>query len=112
MLFRNDAIAVPFSANRYTDYRPESGPDNNSRDDRTSQNVRLAIDGLDPTERKHQETYKRIMARNRPAEENRHAFDDDSGNGNNGSAGRQSPSQPVARYNQLAADGNDQRLID
>jgi hypothetical protein len=109
MLFRNDAIAVPFSANRYEDHRLEANAVE-SRDSRTSQNVRLAIDGLDPSERKHQETYKRIMARNRPAEEDHHEFDNGSGNGNGNDGGAGRP--PVAQYNQLAANGNDQRLID
>jgi len=73
MLFRDDKKSIYLNANRYTDHRREENP--GTLDARVSSNVTKAIESLDPSKHSIQETYKRIMARNRPAEEGRPDMD-------------------------------------
>ena len=112
MLFINDELAVPFDASRYTDHRRED--DDSKREDRIKKNVAKAINCLDPSDYKHKETYKRIMARNRPAEEPHHEFDLAATNDpDNQIATQPSPNLARARYsNDLTGDGRNLRLID
>ena len=102
MLFRDDSKAMPFNASRYTDHRHEEPL---SRDDRVKNNVDSAINRLDPSSRAIQETYKRIMGRNRPAEEDHAEFDVD-GSGNVSPNERHSPQ---AAYNRIAPENDDRR---
>lgn len=67
MLFRDDSKSTALNAARYTDHRREEVA--GGRDNRIKNNVTKAIDSLDPTKNSIKETYKRIMARNRSAEE-------------------------------------------
>ncbi len=111
MLFRNDEIAPAFNANRYTDFRPED-PVEARRDNRMRMAVQQAIRNLDPTKHTHQETYKRIMARNRPDEDAIANVRD----GNDGGAPPQNPDNgpggpPNAGYRAVADGNNDQRLL-
>ena len=83
MLFRRDEHAKSFSANRYTDHR--KGDDGDKRDDRILANVQQAIQGLDPTNDDHKNTYRAIMARNRNVEEQLgHVGEGSDDDGNNG----------------------------
>ena len=67
MVFRDDSRASPFNAARYEDHRRE---ENLGRDDRINKNVDSCIDNLDPSEQPSvEDTYTRIMSRNRPQEE-------------------------------------------
>jgi len=97
MLFRDDQKATPFNASRYTDHRQEEPK---SRDERIKNNVDSAINNLDHSSHSIKETYKRIMGRNRPAEEEHADFDQD-GSGNVSPMERQSP-----RANYIADDNN------
>jgi len=107
MLFRNDDIAPAFNANRYTDFRPED-PVEAKRDNRRRIAVQQAIQKLQHDDPKHMETYKRIMARNRPEEDAIAAVRDVNDDGNPGNDGGQPPN---AGYRQVADGSNDQLLL-
>jgi len=83
MLFRDDSKAKPFNASRYTDHRTEEPK---PREERIRLNVNNCIGKLDPNDEHHKHsykaTYKAIMGRNRPEEEDHAEFDED-GTGNN-----------------------------
>lgn len=75
MLFRDEARASPFNAARYEDHRRV---ENTGRDDRIKKNVEICIENLQPDAHNSiNDTYVRIMARNRPEEDNFGAAADD-----------------------------------
>lgn len=79
MLFRDDEQAPNVDFSRYTDHRNADA--NAGRAQRLSTTAADAVMQLTSNDPKHQETYKRIMARNSPGEEAFAEMDaDDDGN--------------------------------
>lgn len=81
MLFRDDDQAPNVDFGRYTDHR--SAQPDAARDQRLASNAADAVMQLDSNDASHQKTYKKIMARNSPPEEQFADMEDDAQDGGN-----------------------------